>query len=395
MGGRRAGGQWGGVPSLAPGRAGGFYCRGARGAAQRPRGAPAPRRPARPARVPPMPSPVVRLAAVTAALPPQVRTSAEVEACIAAASPGFRLRPGTIEAVSGVRTRRVAAPDVHCSDLAAEAARAALAEAALDVADVGLVVFASASQDLFEPATAHLVQAKLGTRAAAFDVKNACNSFLDGLQVAEALVAAGTYDAALVVTGEVPSRLVRWPVRDADDFRQRFAGFTMGDAGAAALLVRDAASASGAPRGIFHRRSTARSEHWPLATVPSCGSMHPGSAADAALVADGARLKEAFLAEGPAVLRAALEATGRTLDDFARILVHQATLPYLDEMCASAGLPRDRVEVTIEELGNMASASLPVACAQARARGALRPGDRALWIGLASGIGIGIVMTDV
>lgn len=332
--------------------------------------------------------PTVRLAAVAAALPPAVCTSADVEARIAAASPGFRPRAGVLEAVSGVRARREAAGDVQCSDLAVEAAREALDRAGLHPRDVGALVFASASQDLLEPATAHIVQAKLGTRCQVLDVKNACNSFLNGVQVGEALVATGQCEIALVVTGEIPSRLTEWEVASACDFRRRFAGFTMGDAGAAAVLAR---SRDG--RGIFHRRFTAHSDHWPLATIPCCGSMHAGRTAP--LEVDGARLKDAFLAHGPAFLARSLCEAGVGFDDFARILVHQATLPYLDEMCAATGVPRDRVEVTADTLGNMASASLPVAYARAEADGTIAEGDRVLWIGLASGIGIGILMTDV
>ena len=334
------------------------------------------------------PRPAVRLAAVAAALPPAVRTSAEVEARIAGASPAFRPREGVLEAVSGVRERRVAAAEVQCSDLAVAAAREALERAGLRPRDVGALVFASASQDLLEPATAHIVQAKLGTRCQVLDVKNACNSFLNGVQVGEALVATGQCEVALVVTGEIPSRVTEWRVESACDFRRRFAGFTMGDAGAAAVLAR---ATDG--RGIFHRRFTAHSEHWGLATIPCCGSMH--AARTAPLEVDGARLKDAFLAHGPAFLARSLCEAGVSLDDFARILVHQATLPYLGEMCAATGVPIERVEITADVLGNMAAASLPVAYAQAHADGSITAGDRVLWIGLASGIGIGILMTDV
>jgi 3-oxoacyl-[acyl-carrier-protein] synthase III len=81
--------------------------------------------------------------------------------------------------------------------------------------------------------------------------------------------------------------------------------------------------------------------------------------------------------------------------DFQRILVHQATLPYLDEMLEATGIPADRVECTVGDLGNMASASLPVAYSQARVRGAIRPGDRVMWLGLASGISVGVMMMEV
>lgn len=331
----------------------------------------------------------VCLLGVGAALPPRVRTSAEVEARVAARSPGFQPRPGIVEAVSGVRTRRVAEDGVQCSDLAVEAARRALDAAGVPAARVDLLIFAAAAQDLLEPATAHVVQAKLGTCAQVFDVKNACNSFLNGVQVAEALLLSGACETALVVTGEVCSRAVGWCVRDAGEFRRAFPGYTMGDAGAAVVMAR---SRDG--RGIFHRRFASLSAHWDLATIDGCGSMHPHDDARSYLQADGTRLKEAFLTHGPALLRASMGEARVGFDDFARILVHQATVPYMDEMIEATGMPRDRVEVTVADYGNMASASLPVAYALATARGDVRRGDRVLWVGLASGIGVGILMAD-
>jgi 3-oxoacyl-[acyl-carrier-protein] synthase-3 len=87
--------------------------------------------------------------------------------------------------------------------------------------------------------------------------------------------------------------------------------------------------------------------------------------------------------------------SGLEFSDFQRILVHQATLPYLDEMLDATGIPADRVECTVGELGNMASASLPVAYSLAQARGAIKPGDRVMWLGLASGISVGLMMMEV
>lgn len=279
---------------------------------------------------------------------------------------------------------------VQCSDLAADAARRALAQAGATPADVDLVVFAAASQDMLEPATAHIVQEKLGTSCQLFDVKNACNSFLNGLQVAESLILSGASELALVTTGEICSRAVAWGVRDHLEFRRNFPGYTMGDAGAAVVLGR-----SRDDRGIFYRRFISASRHWPLATIPGAGSLHPRGDEFTYLHADGARLKQAFVNMAPCVVARILGESGTTFDDFDRILVHQATLPYLDEMLDVTGIPRDRVEITIAELGNMASASLPVAFARAAERGAIAQGDTVLWFGLASGISAGAVMMRV
>ncbi|MBP6773265.1 MAG: ketoacyl-ACP synthase III [Gemmatimonadaceae bacterium] len=332
----------------------------------------------------------VRMLGVGVAVPETIRTSEQVEARIAAASPHFRPRAGSIAAISGIHTRPVADDSQQCSDLAATAACRALADAGVERGDIDLLIFASASQDLLEPATANIVQEKLGTSAQVFDVKNACNSFVNGVQVAEAMILSGAATRALVTTGELCSRAINWCVRDTDEFRRNFPGYTMGDAGAAAVLVR-----SDDARGIYYRRFITMSEHWPLATIPAGGSMHPRGEEYTYLFADGAALKQAFIDIAPAVVCRLLRESHTTFDDFDRILIHQATMPYLQEMLDVTGIPIDRVELTAPTHGNMAAASLPVAFAQAQARGAISRGDQVLWLGLASGISVGAMMMQV
>jgi 3-oxoacyl-(acyl-carrier-protein) synthase III len=331
-----------------------------------------------------------RIVSIASELPSRVRTSDEVEALVAERSPGLRFRRGIIESTTGIRTRRVAEDNVQCSDLAAAASRSALAEAGLGALDVGLLIFASAGQDLIEPATAHIVQEKLGTCCPVFDVKNACNSFLNGLQLAEALIISGAYETVLVAAGEVCSRAIKWDVRDAEEFRRYFPAYTMGDAGAAAVVAR-----SDNGRGIFFRAFASRSEHWELATIPCGGSMHPRGEEFTYLQGDGPRLRQVFAAVGPCIFRKMLHDAGVRHHDFDRIFVHQVSVSYHRELLESIGVTADRVESTVEEYGNLASASIPVAFSRAQARGAIGPGDRVLWVGMASGISIGVLMMDL
>jgi 3-oxoacyl-[acyl-carrier-protein] synthase-3 len=123
--------------------------------------------------------------------------------------------------------------------------------------------------------------------------------------------------------------------------------------------------------------------------------MHPRGEEHTYLTVDGPRLKQAFIDLAPVVLPRMMRESGMKFSDFQRILVHQATLPYLDEMLEATGIPADRVECTVGELGNMASASLPVAYSLAHARGAITRGDRVMWLGLASGISVGLMMMEV
>ncbi|MEO7521388.1 MAG: 3-oxoacyl-[acyl-carrier-protein] synthase III C-terminal domain-containing protein, partial [Gemmatimonas sp.] len=251
------------------------------------------------------------------------------------------------------------------------------------------LVFAAASQDLIEPATAHIVQQKLGTQCAVFDIKNACNSFLNGVQVASALIARGGAHTALVTTGEICSRAARYDMANQEELRRYFPGLTMGDAGAAVVLQRGSDD-----EGLRFCGFESRSEHWPLATISSGGSLHPRGDEFAYLAGDGPALKRAFVTHGPSMLRRLMARARVTFDDVDRILVHQVGVPYHDEMLRATGIPRGKVECTVERHGNMASASLPVAHAQAVASGRIRPGQRVMWVGMASGMSVGLAVID-
>ena len=219
-----------------------------------------------------------------------------------------------------------------------------------------------------------------------FDVKNACNSFLSGIQVADGLIKAGAARRILVTSGETPSRSIKWSVRDREDFKFSFPGYTLGDAGAAALLV-----ASDDERGIFHQSFQTVSRHWQVATIPGGGSAHPRGDEFSYFRSDGTALRDAFVENGAGILERALAETGTCLSDYSRILVHQVAMPFLRVFIDVTGVPPEKVEVTLPEHGNIASTTLPVAFAQSVALDGIQPGDNVLWIGLASGISVGVM----
>lgn len=327
----------------------------------------------------------VRVAGVASYLPATRRTSTEVEDMIASSNPDLVFPQGIVELMTGVRSRCVADEGVNASDLAAAAARTVLERTGTRARDVDLLIFASASQDMVEPATANMVQESVGTACPVFDVKNACNSFLSGIQVAEALIKTGAAHRALVTSGEIPSRCIKWSVNGRDDFKLSFPGYTLGDAGAAALLV-----ASDDERGIFHTSFQTVSRHWHACTIPGGGSAHPRGDEFSYFRSDGTALREAFAENGAGILERALAVTGTSFADYRRILVHQVAMPFLRAFMDVTGVPAEKVEVTLPELGNIASATLPVAFAQSEAHEGIQPGDNVLWIGLASGISLGV-----
>ena len=332
----------------------------------------------------------VRVAGISAYFPPDERTSHQVEELIRTHSPGLQVPHGIIESVTGIRTRRVAAEDVNSSDLAAEAGKKVLEKTNTSPDQVDLLIFASVCQDLAEPATANIVQEKVGTSCPVFDLKNACNSFLNALQVAEALIQSGAYRTVLVTVGETITRSIRWSVPDRQSFKRSFLGYTLGDAGAAALVV-----ASADETGIFHRSFRTVSRYWDTLTVLGGGSMHPRGDEYTYFEGEGTQLKEAFSEIGPGLIFDALAVTETSFMDYQRVFVHQVSMPILDSFLEATNLPREKVFVTVQQFGNMGSASMPVGFALAEEQGEIGPGDRVMWIGLASGASVGVVLMQL
>ena len=330
--------------------------------------------------------PRVGITAAAASLPAREVATGDLQDRIAAAS-GLPLPDGMFTQATGIRTRRVAADDEYASDLAVAAARDVLAEADLDPLDIDLLLFASATRDMVEPATAHVVQAELGSRAHALDVTNACNSFLNGIDLARSMILAGRARRALVVTGETPTRAMRPRLDGMAQVRSAFAGYTFGDAGAA-VLVEPVATG-----GIVDVDAETHSEHWPVGGIFGGGSRHPRGDEHTYFTGDGHRLRGVFEKIGIGLIERVNHRCGLAIGDYARVLVHQVTLPYLERFVEVTGVPADRLVPTVGELGNIASATLGVQLA--RVRPELRSGDRVLFVGLGGGVSLMTMVWEV
>jgi 3-oxoacyl-[acyl-carrier-protein] synthase III len=372
---------------------------------------PAPTRPAEPSAAPrPSPRPVARIAGVAVHLPERTRDVAEAERELHRRNPKVAPRIPMVSRLTGVRRIHVADDDQQASDLAVAASRTVLDRAGLRADDVDLLLFASATQDMIEPATSHIVAAKLGVRAPVMDVKNACNSVLNGIEVAEALIGTGRYRRVLVACGEMPTRGVRWDVPDRSTYAMSAAGYTMSDAGAAVLVEATGARTEDGfeddlvaelaglvepvdrPSGILSSVFAAESQHWDVGMLPAGGTVNPRDPERTYFEIDGSRLREAFVAFGPGPVEQALAAAGVTIDDVALIAVHQVAVAYLADVHRALGVPADRTILTVAEHGNIASATLPLQLATALESGRLRRGDVVLLLGLAGGISMGAMV---
>ncbi|WP_182111588.1 MULTISPECIES: 3-oxoacyl-ACP synthase III family protein [unclassified Actinotalea] len=333
--------------------------------------------------------PAAVLAGVEVHLPERTVRVLDAERALAARNPGVAPPAGMVGRLTGVRAVHVLPDDWQASDLATAAAAKLLAAQGLALEDVDLLLFASASQDMVEPATSHIVAQKLGLGCPVMDVKNACNSVLNALEVGEALIRTGRYRTVLVASGEAPSRAVRWDVPDRATYLRSAAGYTMSDGGAALLLRAAPADPGPAPVGVLASGFAAQSQHWTIGTLPGGGTAHPRDLDRTYFDIDGSRLREAFLALGPGTVLEVLARAGLTWDDVALVAVHQVAVTYLGDVHDALGLPADRTLLTVAEHGNLASVTLPLQLVRAREQGRVGPGDVVLLVGLAGGISIG------
>lgn len=329
------------------------------------------------------------ISGVAAVLGEQEYSIESIESLLQSGSP-VSLPVSTIKRLTGVTRVFHRLEGEDASDLAVKAVnklRGRVGELKPD-----LLLFCSASQDLIEPATSHIVSSKLGFDCPCFDITNACNSMLNGLQVADAFIRQGVYKRVLVVSGETPSMAARWENRTVKEFRQSFAGFSMSDGGASVLLTASQDTSSGIRRFQFGADSTA----WNAGTLEMGGSRAPRDYEATFFNINGKRMAQAFLSLGGSDVTQNLSETNLTWDDLAFVGIHQVSDPYLNLVARRLSIPKHvQLLNTIKDYGNMASVTLPFQLEKALETGTLKKGDNFLLIGLAGGISLGSMVATL
>lgn len=314
-------------------------------------------------------------------LPEKIVSSAELEDSIN--KNGQLLPPGSIERLFGVKERRYAEAGTQVSDLGANAAREIVKKHGPDTIDC--MIFASACQDLIEPATANIIHEKLGLQCPAFDVKNACNSFVTALQIASSFIDAGIHKKVLIVSGEKPSNSILFDPPCKEELQKRLASLSFGDGGSAVLVE---SSANGC--GLYFQKFKTVGKYWGLCTIKGGGSLYKFEPNTNYFEGKTAELAHVFVAEGGKFLQSCFLEPGWTLQDIDHVITHQVSMKSFETLAANSGFPVGKVIQAIDLYGNVASVSIPLSLYVAEQKGVLKHGDKIAIIGLAAGISISV-----
>ncbi len=282
---------------------------------------------------------------------------------------------------TGISARHFVDADSQVSDLAAVAARRALAAAALQPGDIDLIIVATSTPDMVFPSSACILQAKLGIAGcAAFDVQAVCSGFVYALTVADAMIRTGSASRALVIGAEVFSRLL--------DFNDRSTCVLFGD-GAGAVVLQ----ASDTP-GILATELHADGRHAGILCVP--GTVSGGQVSgDPLLKMDGPAVFKLAVGVLESAARAVLAKAGRQASDIDWLIPHQANIRIMQGTAKKLRLPLDKLVVTVDQHGNTSAASIPLALDHAVRAGRIRPGQTLLLEGVGGGFTWGAVLLDL
>jgi len=318
------------------------------------------------------PSRPVHIVGTGSYVPERVLTNADLEKMVDTNDEWITTR-------TGIKERRIAAPEQCTSDMAAEAARRAMEQAGVSGKNIDLIICATVTPDMIFPSTACLVQQKIGAKgAAAFDMEAACSGFLYALEIAQQFITSGTYDTALVIGAEKLSTIV--------DREDRNTCVLFGDGAGAAVL-----QSRGEEHGILTTCMGADGSLAHLLQVPGGGARHPASKKSVSDKMHYIKMagREVYKSAVVAMQTAAEEALRRcnlTVADIRCIIPHQANLRIIEALADRLGAPMDKVYVNLNRYGNVSAASVAIALDEAAREGRFQRGDLILLVVFGGGL---------
>jgi 3-oxoacyl-[acyl-carrier-protein] synthase-3 len=326
-------------------------------------------------------SPRSRILGLGHFLPPVVRTNDDLAKMVDTSDEWITER-------TGIRARHIAPEGIATSDMAAAAAREALASAGLTASEIDMIIVGTVTPDMPMPATAAFVQQKIGAgNIPAFDISAACAGFIYGLSIADQFIATGQMRRVLVVGVELLSRVIDWT--------DRTTCVLFGDgAGAAVLGPAEGTTATGKARGILSTSISTDGSLAPALQIPGGGSLSPTSHLTVEQKLHYVHMKgqdvfKSAVKNLHSASATALERAGMTTADVDWICAHQANKRIIDQVVSRLEVPADKVLMNIAQVGNTSSASIPILLDQSMRAGKVKEGDTVLMCALGAGISWG------
>lgn len=287
---------------------------------------------------------------------------------------------------TGIQTRHIAPPEMATSDMATEAAKAALAHRGMDAADLDAIIVCTVTPDMFFPSTACLVQNNIGARKVwGFDLIAACSSFVYGLTVGANLIAGGAHRHVLVIGADTMSRII--------NYKDRTTCVLFGD-GAGAFLLEPAAE--GEP-GFIDANHLIDGTGAPALYMPAGGSRRPPTheTVDAGMHyvhQDGQAVFKFAVRTMYEITSQLLERNGFTSKDVGIMIPHQANKRIIKACADRLGLTDTQVMVNIHKYGNTTAATIPLATEDAIEEGRLKKGDLVIFSAVGAGYTAGSIL---
>ena len=279
---------------------------------------------------------------------------------------------------TGIKARHLAADNEKTSDLAVQAALKALEDAEIPAQEIDLIIVATATPDMQFPATATIVQNKLGIEGCpAFDVQAVCAGFMYAITTANAYIRSGMAKKALVIGADIFSRILDW--------NDRTTCVLFGD-GAGAVMLGASEEA-----GIIHSKLHANGAHLDLLKVPA--QMSEGAVCGSPFVTmDGQGVFKFAVKQLAAVADEVITEAGYSADQIDWLVPHQANKRIIESTAKHLGLSMDKVILTVAEHANTSAASIPLALDAGIRDGRIRRGQMLLLEGIGGGFAWGAVL---
>jgi len=312
-----------------------------------------------------------KITGVAGYVPPKVLTNADLERMVETNDEWIRTR-------TGIRERHIAEEGMASSHLATEAAKTLLEKTKTDPSEIDLIIVASVTPDMFFPATACLVQDRLGAkRAWGFDLSAACSGFAYALTVGAQFVGSGAHRKVVVIGSDVMSSIL--------DYKDRSTCVLFGD-GAGAVLVEPAKDGE----GILDFSHDVDGSGGQYLYMPGGGSLHPSTLETIdknmhVVHQEGSQVFKYAVRRMAELAACLLERNGFTSDDLALVVPHQANLRIIRAMQQRLGLEDSKVMVNIDKYGNTTGGTIPLGLRDAVDQGRLKKGDLVLLAAVGAG----------